>query len=523
MRVLPFGGDAVLVETASLEASVALHRRLADAAPHGLVDVVPAARSVLLVLDPALLSPAAARAWVETQIGSSSHPAAPGPLVEVPIVYDGEDLGDTARQLGLSEDAFVARHLAAEWTVAFTGFAPGFGYLISAQWDLDVPRRASPRSRVPAGAVGLAGGFSGAYPRATPGGWQLIGRTPAVLFDPRAATPALLRPGMRVRFVRDDEAARRTAVAGAGSGAAGAPAGAAAPTPAATQERTALRVIAPGARATLQDAGRPGRASEGIAVSGAADAEALRRANRLVGNSPAAAGVEMLLGGFRAVAQTDLWIALTGASGQGSIGDRPLPWNEAVPWPTGTELVLPPFVHGARAYLGIRGGAGGPRVAGSRATDTLAGIGGADLAAGDAVALADDIGGGVPALDIRPWTLPDDGDLILDVEPGPRADWFAPEAPALLRSATWTVSDAADRVGVRLDGPELVRTRQGELVSEGMRPGALQVPPTGRPVVLGVDGPVTGGYPVIAVVTRASLDALAQARPGVRVRFRAAR
>lgn len=513
----------MLVETASLAASVALHRRLVDAAPPGLIDVVPAARSVLLVLDPAVLSPAAARAWVEAQAAAPARTPAPGELVEVPIVYDGEDLGDTARLLGLSEDALVARHLGAEWTVAFTGFAPGFGYLTSAEWDLDVPRRASPRSRVPAGAVGLAGGFSGAYPRPTPGGWQLIGRTPAVLFDPHASTPALLRPGMRVRFVHDEATARRSAATGAPGVAADAVEREAAVPSAAMDERAALRVVAPGARSTLQDAGRPARASEGIAVSGAADAEALRRANRLVGNSPAAAGVEVLLGGFRAVAETDLWIALTGASGRGLIDDRPVPWNEAVPWPAGAELALPPFAHGARAYLGVRGGAGGPLIAGSRATDTLAGIGGADLAAGDVIALADDIDGEIPALDIRPWTLPDDGELILDLEPGPRADWFAPEALALLRSATWTVSDAADRVGVRLDGPELVRTRAGELVSEGMRPGALQVPPAGRPVVLGVDGPVTGGYPVIAVATRASLDALAQARPGVRIRFRTAR
>ena len=121
------------------------------------------------------------------------------------------------------------------------------------------------------------------------------------------------------------------------------------------------------------------------------------------------------------------------------------------------------------------------------------------------------------------WGAPHDDELELELAPGPRADWFAPGALATLFDAVWTVSNQADRVGARLDGPELARARAGELASEGMVPGALQVPPSGRPTILLADGPVTGGYPVIAVVTDASLDLLAQARPGTRIRFRHAR
>ena len=128
----------------------------------------------------------------------------------------------------------------------------------------------------------------------------------------------------------------------------------------------------------------------------------------------------------------------------------------------------------------------------------------------------------MPPLDLAPWGAPPE-ELELELAPGPRADWFDASALRLLFETVWTVSGAADRVGARLEGPELVRTVSGELPSEGMVPGALQVPPGGRPTVLLADGPVTGGYPVIAVVTDASLDALGQARPGTRIRFRHAR
>ncbi|HKP08764.1 MAG TPA: biotin-dependent carboxyltransferase family protein, partial [Microbacterium sp.] len=129
----------------------------------------------------------------------------------------------------------------------------------------------------------------------------------------------------------------------------------------------------------------------------------------------------------------------------------------------------------------------------------------------------------IPVAPPGAWGAPQDDELELELAPGPRTDWFAPAALATLYDTVWTVSNHADRVGARLDGPELARVRTGELASEGMVPGALQVPPSGRPTILLADGPVTGGYPVIAVVTDAGLDLVAQARPGTRIRFRHAR
>ncbi|WP_336630681.1 MULTISPECIES: 5-oxoprolinase/urea amidolyase family protein [unclassified Microbacterium] len=510
-RLLPFGDRAVLVEVDGLDEVLAVHARLAASRPDGVVDLVPGARTVLVRIDPRRLSVPAARAWITgTTAAPGSAPAAPR-SIEVPIAYDGPDLGDLAAELGTSPQELAERHSRCVWTVAFTGFAPGFGYLVSADWPYDIPRRASPRTRVPAGAVGLAGGFTGAYPRETPGGWQLIGSTPAPLFDPDAPMPALLAPGMRVRFVPT-----ATPTPSPTPTATRAPVRTPTPTPGAV-----ARVIAPGAFATVQDLGRPGRAAEGIAVSGAADRSALRRANRLVGNPEDAAAIEVAVGGFRAVADADVWIAVTGAGGAIRLGGRVVDGSIAQLWRRGDELNLDPFGHGARAYLAVRGGLDGRAVAGSRSTDTLSGLGPAPLAAGDALALAcPRPATPVPVTDLAPWGPP--GDTIdVALAPGPRADWLAD--PHALFEAVWTVSPQADRVGIRLDGPRLDRARDGELPSEGMIPGAIQVPPDGRPVILGPDGPVTGGYPVVAVVADSSLDALGQARPGTRVRFRHAR
>ncbi|MDJ1114378.1 urea amidolyase family protein [Microbacterium dauci] len=507
MVILPFGDRSLLAEVASLDEVLALHARLAATRPAGVVDLVPAARTVLVRVDPSALPVSAARAWIE---GADATPAeadrSATPLVEVPIVYDGVDLADVASLLGVSTDALAAEHAAADWTVAFTGFAPGFGYLVSADWRHDVPRLSTPRTRVPAGAVGVAGEFTGAYPRETPGGWRLLGTTPAQLFDPARSRAALLHPGERVRFVPT----RATAFGAADARTDAAPA------------RAAVDVVAAGPLTTIQDQGRPGHLAEGVARSGAADRAALRTANRLVGNVESAAGLEVTVGGFRATARTDLWVAVAGAWGPIRIGGREVDPFRAHRWPAGADLEVGAFTAGIRGYVAIRGGVAASPVLDSRATDVMAGLGPARLAAGDGLALADETAGEVPPEDLHPWTPPGDA-LDVPVAAGPRADWFTAEARALLFDAVWSVTADADRVGLRLDGPALERIRHGELPSEGMLPGALQVPPSGRPVVLGPDGPVTGGYPVIAVITDDGLDALAQARPGTRVRFRHAR
>lgn len=200
MRLLPSGSTALLVELEDLDEVLALHRALAQAPPEGVTDVVPAARTVLLVTDPARTSLSAVAAAVRGTTPDRGRES-DGESLEVPVVYDGQDLEDAARLLGCDPQELVQRHSADQWTVAFCGFAPGFGYLTSQSRQWDVPRRATPRTRVPAGAVALAGEFSGVYPRESPGGWQLIGHTEVVALDLDRTPAALLRPGVRVRFV----------------------------------------------------------------------------------------------------------------------------------------------------------------------------------------------------------------------------------------------------------------------------------------------------------------------------------
>jgi KipI family sensor histidine kinase inhibitor len=200
MRLLPSGTTALLVELEDLDEVLGLYAALEHERPEGVVDVVPAARTLLVVTDPGVTSLSSVAQAIRTSNPRGDRVDS-GELVEVPVTYDGEDLEEAARLLGCDADELVRRHTAEEWTVAFCGFMPGFGYLASRGWQTQVPRRSSPRKKVPPGSVALAGEFSGVYPRESPGGWQLIGRTSLVMFDPSRDPAALLRPAIRVRFV----------------------------------------------------------------------------------------------------------------------------------------------------------------------------------------------------------------------------------------------------------------------------------------------------------------------------------
>ncbi len=202
MRVLPCGDTALLVEVDTLDEVLGLAAALREDLPAGVTELVPAARTLLLICRPDLKDLSAIADVVRRTPVQAGTPPAVG-HVEVPVRYDGEDLHDVATLTGLGERDIVERHLAAEWTVAFCGFSPGFGYLVAGSDWPQVPRRDSPRTKVPPGSVGLAGEFSGVYPRESPGGWQLIGRTELPIFDLTADPPALLRPGVRVRFVEE--------------------------------------------------------------------------------------------------------------------------------------------------------------------------------------------------------------------------------------------------------------------------------------------------------------------------------
>lgn len=281
-----------------------------------------------------------------------------------------------------------------------------------------------------------------------------------------------------------------------------------------------LTVESPGPLALVEDLGRPGLAHFGIAGSGTLDRAALALANRLVGNPDGAAGLEILMGGFRARFHEQAWIAVTGAWGRVTLdGHRIAPYTAARA-DAGAVLELGPAERGARYLLAVRGGIDEPAELGSRSRDTLSAIGPAPVAEGRVLEIGATPAASVPLLDREAAFPPPLGVVTLALLPGPRADWFTDAARATLFDATWRLSGQSDRVGARLDGPALERQVTGELASEATVPGSIQVAGDGRPTMLLADRPVTGGYPVIAVISPASLDAVAQLRPGQEVRFR---
>ena len=278
-----------------------------------------------------------------------------------------------------------------------------------------------------------------------------------------------------------------------------------------------LTVVVPGALATVQDGGRPGWASIGVPRSGAADRPAAALANRLVGNDPAAAVVEVTAGGLRLRAGRTLLVAVTGPPAPVAVDGRAAPLNAPMTLRPGAELALGLPAVGLRNYVAVRGGIGVPEVLGSRSTDLLSVLGPAPLRAGDVLPVGD-LAADEPIVDVVAVPPPVDRP-VLRVLPGPRRDWFEPVAWTALTSGEWTVTADSDRIGLRLAGPPLRRATSGELPSEGLVPGAIQVPPDGAPVLFLADHPVTGGYPVLAVVVTADQPAAAQFRPGDTFRF----
>ena len=283
-----------------------------------------------------------------------------------------------------------------------------------------------------------------------------------------------------------------------------------------------LAVIAPGSQALVQDLGRPGYASMGVSRSGAFDRQSLKRGNRILGNRPESAGIEVLAGGLRLRAGADHLICVTGAVGPLSIDGTPVhhEWTAIVH--SGQTLSLGMAVLGMRSYVTVQGGFDVTPVLGSHATDTLSGIGPAPLAAGDRLAVGSAEGSevGRAAVGGEPESRLGTTDLELGVTVGPHTDWFAPLALGALFQTRWMVSTESNRIGVRLDGPPLERSRTAELPSAPCLRGSIQVAADGQPIAFGPDHPVTGGYPVIAVINDADTDLLGQARPGQGIRFR---
>lgn len=489
-------------------------------------EVVPGADTVLIVAvapaDVDRLAALVAVTALDGEAGGDLYGRAPAPgatvaddpLVEIPVVYDGIDLAAVAEASSRTVAEVIADHQRPLYEAAFCGFAPGFAYLEGLPPGLHLRRRPSPRPRVPAGSVAVADRYSAVYPRATPGGWHLLGRTDVALWDQARQPPALLVPGTRVRFVAVRESRRRPA-----------PTAAAAPRrpQPVTSQSAALEVIDPGLYTTVQDAGRPGHAHEGVAPSGWLDAPAATLANRLVGNDPGDAVLEVTISGpvLRLVGGPDSArrIAVTGARAVVRVDGAPIAMDAPLELPAGSRIDVGPLTGGARAYLAVSGGARTDMVLGSRSTDSLSGLGPPALCAGDVLPLGPDHGRR-PPIEVAPVRRRDPVP-VLRVIVGPADDLLEPGALTQLVDTTWTVGAQSNRVGLRLTGPPLpvgAGGRAAQMPPQAMVTGAIQVPPSGEPVLFLADHPATGGYPVIAVVVDADLPIAGQLAPGAPVR-----
>jgi KipI family sensor histidine kinase inhibitor len=460
---------AALLSIANQDA-LDLAAALAEDPPEGLLDAVPGARTLLLLYDPELLD-------VERLDLSRRGHRPPPRVVRLQACYDGADLDEVARELGMRREELVRRHVESEHVVSFLGFAPGFAYMTG---GFHVPRLRTPRVRVPAGSLAVADGYTGIYPAETPGGWRLLGHVAARMFDPGATPPSLLRPGDRVQL----EAVERLAQ----------------PSPPRAKRPKAqgdgvLRVVTTGAFTSVQGGPRYGLAASGVPAGGGMDLASLAAANRALGNHPFAPALEITLAGPELEALQDVRVARGTEVRSMERGER-----------LNTGLVQ----RGVRAYLAVEGGLA-PAMPGEatrpvRAREVLR------------------RGSGRPAQGPRAPRLPIRwGEPLIEVRAyrGPQWRFFA--SPEDFFDCEFRVSPSSDRRGLRLRGPALALSRRSDIPPEGTAPGAVQVPGDGMPIVLGPDRPVTGGYAKIATVMPVDFPLLAQARPGTAVRFVEAR
>jgi KipI family sensor histidine kinase inhibitor len=503
MILLSFGPRALLVRLGSevdpkLLARVLQLDRWVRGLP-GVVETVPAYASLVVHFDPRLVTRDELAARL--QAAPATREAAPeGKRHELPVVYGGEfgpDLPEVAAWAGLSEREVVELHAGTEYLVYMLGFSPGFAYMGTVPDRIAAPRLAQPRPKVPPGSVAVAGRQTGVYPSSTAGGWRILGRTPAVVFDPNREPPALFEVGDRVRFVPTERADWPAAARPEQEGGTGLP---------------ALAVLDGGLLCTVQDLGRFGYRRYGVPPSGAMDPEALQEANGAVGNAPGCAALEFTWPGPVLEALVDVEVAVAGADFTPEVDGSDIALARPVRLRRGQVLRFRKPRRGSWCYLALSGGVEVPEVLGSRSTHVPSGLGGRVLRRGDVVRRgreptgAPRQAGGGRARSVR-------------VLPGPHLDAFAPGALDRFLSGEYVVTVRSDRAGYRLDGPPVPHAGPGEIVSEGMVVGAVQVPPSGKPIVLMPDGPTTGGYPVLAVVVEEDLPQLAQKRPGQPVRF----
>lgn len=460
----------------------------------GIRDVLSTYRSVAVHFDPLKIDARAVNEALRRAYRGGRADTG-GRTLEVPVLYGGDagpDLAAVATFGGVSEADVIRIHCAQPYRVFMLGFVPGFAYMGPVDPAIAAPRHATPRLKVPAGSVGIAGSQTGIYPRETPGGWQIIGRTDVPLLD--GAEHPLFAPGDLVTFTPSPGTggergqSLRPAVANhEGSRSA-------------SNGGRAFTVLAPGLLTTVQDLGRWGRQHEGVPVGGAMDTVSHRAANRCVGNPDTAATLEVTMQGPELRIERPATIAIAGADLEAMVdGSRVAPQTPIVV-KSGAKLRFGERRAGARAYVAFDGGISRSARIGYR------------VRTGDVLALGPPGRESPACIELPP---PSDAPVALRVIPGPQREFFDDRSFEALTAARFTVSSNSNRMAYRLTGARPIpRVSEQEMISDAAFAGGVQVTSAGDAILLMADRQTTGGYPQIATVISADLPTAAQLAPG---------
>jgi len=497
----------------------------------GVTETTPSFSALLVYYDPgATTYETLCTAITELAAQADTAVLPPSRTVELPCCYDdpelGFDLAAAAERLGLGVDELVQLHAGADYLVYFIGFTPGLPYLGGMPDKLRIPRLETPRTKVPAGSVGIGGVQCCIYSVDSPGGYWVLGRTPLRLYDPGARDPILLRPGDHVRFKRIDRAEFDSIEQGTGTRAFATPVprrdDAPRPISSSTSVLT-IRIFEPGAQTTVQDLGRPGQLRYGIPPSGPIDRASFILANRLVGNADTAAGLECTVLGPRFEVGAPCAIAVTGADMPVTINGAAAPAWATLVLHAGDVVKVGTARSGVRSYVAFSGGIDLPLVLASRSTylrGRLGGLDGRALRKEDVVRV---LPAPMPARrHVKPTAIPDlTAAPTIRVVLGPQAERFTEEGIAALLGGDYEMLPQSDRMGARLRGARIAHRRGHDIISDGIALGSIQVPGDGQPIALLVDRQSTGGYTKVATVCSFDIGRLGQVKPGQRLRFRA--
>jgi KipI family sensor histidine kinase inhibitor len=484
-----------------------------EKAPIGITDLYPGYVNLFVEFDANRVARETIKSWVRSQLEhlettreiDRDTTSETGREVEVRVRYDGEDLEWIATQTGLSVKDVIATHSSPTYRVFAVGFVPGYPFLGVLPEVLRLPRRPTPRKRVPAHTVAMAVSQTGIYVLPTPGGWHLLGTALQAIYDPGRDQPFLLEPGDRVRFTPSD--------------------GPTPPEPAVLEmlplepAHPVFRVDRPGLLDLIVDAGRFMGGRYGMARSGPMDARSARLANAVVGNSSDAALLELTLTGPKLTVLNDAVLGLAGFGMTALINDHAAPKLESFAVHAGDQLFFKPESNGARAYLAIAGGFESRAFMGSHSTDLTGRIGRAvqkgDFLGRNTSTAPSTTSSATPRVgyNVRGFELPKTAHTVIRLQPGPQATL---EALTAFGAGEFTVT-SPDRMGVQLEGPKIPG---GELISEATPMGGVQVTTHGNPILLLNDRGRIGGYAKPAVVDPRDLPLVAQLRPGAKVRFR---